>query len=486
MSLLPGPEGDLALFEQVHTALGLTGKLEDFYTVFASLLVDPEVLGFSRVFLLRTDEQAESLVGRLALGARDREEHEKFRSTLSSETARINEMIELVQSDSPEPHAIDPLLNLRFHAIWIQMLQAGDSSGGEGTTMNDSFQQVAIPFSHISGDSSLFRAQYQPRSAAISELTDFPGALSNFIEAPAVLGRLVTKRGVHALVIADIAFQENQTFPPHTLARFQTILNLASVALENVELVEELTDTTNKLKEMDRLKTNFLSIVSHELRTPLTSILGFVSLVAEAKVGPISEAQQDLLRRVVNHSLHLQDMVNDLLEVAEIESGGMVSFSRGPVDPLAILLNVIPTITARRSSRNPKIEPVIGSGGVPLIRGDQRALERILFHLIDNGIKFSQGAEALVTVAFTVDSGKLDMTVADNGIGIPSDQLKRIWDRFYQVDYRLERAYGGMGIGLNIVKMLLDATGGQIRVESSVGSGSKFTISYPIVSPQRP
>jgi signal transduction histidine kinase len=364
------------------------------------------------------------------------------------------------------------------------MLQAGDAASGEGTTMNAAFQAIQIRNGSITKGTILHDALNNPRPVVLENGANLPEELRPFVQTPAVMGRLITKRGVHAIVFADMAFQENP--PPQTqiLARFQTVLNLASVALENVELVEALTETTNRLKEMDRLKTNFLSIVSHELRTPLTSILGFVSLVAEGKVGPISEGQQDLLRRVVNHSLHLQDMVNDLLEVAEIESGGMLAVNLGPVDPLAILLNITPVITSRRSNRHPQIEPVPGPGGVPLIRSDQRGLERILFHLIDNAVKFSQGNEAKVRVEFAVENGRLNITVADNGIGIPPDQLKRIWDRFYQVDFRLERAYGGLGIGLNIVKMLLDATAGQIRVESTPGVGSRFTISYPLAYPR--
>jgi signal transduction histidine kinase len=479
-----GLESDVALFEQVHTALGLAGKLEDFYTVFASLLVDPGVLGLSRVFLLRADERADALVGRLALGARDAAEHERFRTQLQSETARINDMIEVVQSESPEPHAIDALLNLRFHAIWIQMLQAGDSTSGEGTSMNNAFQSVQIRTAKVSTGTILHAVLNNPRPTVVGDHRLLPPELQAFVQPPALAGRLVTKRGVHAIVFADLAYQESATATDLIIARFQTVLNLASVALENVELVEALTETTNKLKEMDRLKTNFLSIVSHELRTPLTSILGFLSLVAEEKVGPVSEAQQDLLRRVVNHSLHLQDMVNDLLEVAEIESGGMLSVTPATVDPLAVVLNVIPVVNSRRSSRNPKIEPIPGLSGVPMIRSDARALERILFHLIDNAVKFSQTSEAKVRIEFEADDTKLHVSVVDQGIGIPADQLKRIWDRFYQVDFRLERAYGGMGIGLNIVKMLLDATGGQIRVESTVGTGSRFTVSYPLATPK--
>ncbi len=226
------------------------------------------------------------------------------------------------------------------------------------------------------------------------------------------------------------------------------------------------------------MKTNFLSIVSHELRTPLTSIIGFVHLLTEGRVGETSPAQADLLKRVSQHASHLQSMVNDVLEIAEVEAGGIINASVQPVDPLAAVLRVIPKIEARRGTKQITIEPVL-QGRIPMMLGDAHALERILFHLLDNAVKFIPHA-GRVTIEFQQREHDLDVTVADSGIGIPKENVQRIFEHFYQVDFRLERAYGGMGIGLSVVKMLLEATGGRIRVESSVGLGSRFTLTYPV------
>jgi signal transduction histidine kinase len=185
-----------------------------------------------------------------------------------------------------------------------------------------------------------------------------------------------------------------------------------------------------------------------------------------------------LLKRVSLHSQHLQSMVNDLLEIAEVEAGGMINVAIHPVDPLAALLKVQPKVEGRRLSKQVTIEPVIREK-VPMVMADEHALERILFHLLDNAIKFIQGP-GKIQVEFERDGPLLNITVADSGIGISQDNLKQIFNHFYQVDFRLERAYGGMGIGLTVVKLLLEATGGKIRVESTPGLGSRFTVSFPV------
>jgi signal transduction histidine kinase len=186
---------------------------------------------------------------------------------------------------------------------------------------------------------------------------------------------------------------------------------------------------------------------------------------------------------VAQHSTHLQNMVNDLLEIAEVEAGGMINVAVHPVDPLAAVLKIAPRVEARRGNSQVKIEPVLRGDRVPLIVSDEVVLERILLHLLDNALKFSR-PPGNVRVEFEEQEDSLDIAIVDNGIGIPEENLQRIFDQFYQIDFRLERVYGGMGIGLSVVKMLLNATGGKINVESRSGEGSRFTVNYPLAARQ--
>ncbi|MBX7247089.1 MAG: HAMP domain-containing histidine kinase [Candidatus Sumerlaeaceae bacterium] len=466
---------EISLLEQVHVALGSASRLEDFYLILGSVLVDPNTFGFSRAFVLRYDERTRCFLGKVALGSTSREQYEQLREDLLAEARLLKDQEEAITRETGEPMALQHLYDLRFHSLWIQLLQGQE----EGTDLNTAFQEVSLrrdkllPGHLLESAASSAQARQFENSEAVLE------GLDKFVHLPALAGRLVSKRGLHGVLIADRIF-EDRPLDGQDLYHFQWLINHASVSLENVLLVSELTETTNRMREVDRLKTNFLSIVSHELRTPLTSIVGFVHLLAEEKVGKITPSQKDLLKRVSQHSTHLQNMVNDLLELAEVESGGMVNVELVPVDPLEALYAVMPKIEARRGAKNVAIEPSIMST-VPKILADQSALERIYFHLLDNAVKFTN-EKGTVGIEFNRANGELDISIVDQGIGIPQENLQRIFDNFYQVDYRLDRAYGGMGIGLTVVSLLLRALNGKINVESTVGIGSRFTVTFPAIS----
>ena len=145
-------------------------------------------------------------------------------------------------------------------------------------------------------------------------------------------------------------------------------------------------------------------------------------------MGPLNTSQRDLIKRVVQHSMHLQAMVNDLLEIAEVEAGNMLNLQVEAVDPLSAALNVIPKAEMRRGSKAITIEPVIGmTGPVPMIWANRAALERVFFHLLDNAVKFIEH-KGRVTIEFAERDGVLDIAVQDTGIGISAENLKRIFE----------------------------------------------------------
>lgn len=466
---------ELTLLEQVHLALGLPTKLDDFYLITASLMLDPAIVGLSRVYFLRFDERTQTFSGRLALGARNAKEHRSFRRDLQEETRQLKLQMEKAYRENPDPRTFQTLYNLRFHSLWINVLQGRE----EGTGINSEFQEVTLRRESLPDNHVIVLAANDPQARFHPAEELSLEQLVEFLKPPVATGRLVSKRGLHGIFLGDTCF-ETKPADSEALYHFQWLLNHASFTLDNVELVEELTATTQRLQEVDRLKSNFLSIVSHELRTPLTSIIGFVHLLKDEKLGSLLSGQMDLLQRVAGHSAHLQSIINDLLEIAEVEAGGILNVQLGPMDPLGPLMAVIPKVETRRGTREITIEPIL-TEAVPEIIADPNALERILYHLLDNAVKFIPG-KGRVEIEFKRADDKLDITVADSGIGIPQDHLKRIFDYFYQVDFRLERSYGGMGIGLTVVKLLLDATEGQIHVESAPGVGSRFTLSYPLAT----
>jgi len=240
-------------------------------------------------------------------------------------------------------------------------------------------------------------------------------------------------------------------------------------------VVTVLRDVTSQ-KELERMKSNFLSVVSHELKTPLHSIKGFVDIILMGKTGPISTTQADFLNTVREQTTHLQTMISDLLEFSRLESGQVklrpTEFS---------LADVARAVTS-------KLQPLAEQGQIrlvnrigadaPTIEADYMRIEQVLTNLVDNAIKFTP-VSGSVTIS-TVDLGEdAQVTVADTGIGIPAPELGRIFNRFYQVDSGSTRHYRGTGLGLTICKHIVEYHGGRIWAESEEGKGSTFFFVLP-------
>jgi len=257
---------------------------------------------------------------------------------------------------------------------------------------------------------------------------------------------------------------------------------LASPVLDADEeisgVVAVLRDITTQ-KELERMKSNFLSVVSHELRTPLHSIKGFVEIILMGKTGPVTELQEDFLQTVKAQTGVLQRMIDDLLEFSRMEAGRV---------KLQLAEVYLPGVAHAVAT---KLAPLAEEGGLelildmpdnlPEIDGDPVRLEQVLTNLVENAIKFTApGGQVRLTGGVLGD--RVRLTVADTGIGIPPDEQERIFDRFYQVDGSERRAYRGTGLGLSICKHLVERHNGRIWVESDglAGHGSRFHVELPM------
>ncbi len=236
-----------------------------------------------------------------------------------------------------------------------------------------------------------------------------------------------------------------------------------------------LRDITTQ-KELERMKSNFLSVVSHELRTPLHAIKGFVNIILMGKTGPVSEIQRDFLETVQEQTNNLQRLIDDLLEFSRLESG-RVTLRLQPVDIPVVIEAVVEKLSLAAQSAHVTIINRTPED-LPTILADPWRLEQVVTNLVDNAIKFTP-AQGQVTID-AVDLGDyIQVSVADTGIGVPAEQRERIFDRFYQVDGGANRQYKGTGLGLTICRHIVEHHRGRIWVESAPdgpGAVFRFTI----------
>lgn len=274
-------------------------------------------------------------------------------------------------------------------------------------------------------------------------------------------------------------------------------MHIASVRESYRELVARnarLEENFRQLQELDQLKSNFLSTVSHELRTPLTSIIGYAEMLIEGLAGPVSEQQLDYLGTIMEKGEALLSLITSLLEATRIEAGKL-RLQAGPFDLEKVLDEAVSSVKPQASRKGLRLSRKVPAGlRQPAL--DQEKIGQCLVNLLANAVKFTPtGGSITIRVeeaSWTPSkaSGRFDGTdgffaivVEDTGIGIPSEKLERIFDTFFQVDGGATREYGGAGLGLSIVKSYVEAHGGEIRVASEVGGGSRFTIVLPWILP---
>jgi two-component system phosphate regulon sensor histidine kinase PhoR len=244
-------------------------------------------------------------------------------------------------------------------------------------------------------------------------------------------------------------------------------------------LLLHLHDVTRE-REIDEMKSSFVSLVSHELRTPLTSILGFSSYLLTERLGTITDAQRTGLESIHRQANRLKAIIADFLDLARIESG-RIEIRREPVAVGDITRRAIDELRPQAAEKGLQVtQSGAGDDGAPWALGDDARLSQVLTNLIGNAIKFTDRG-GTVQVALEHDASETKIHVRDTGIGIPEEELPRIFDRFYQVEKVATRKAGGTGLGLSIVKHLVDSMGGAVSVQSHVGEGTCFTVSLSTV-----
>ena len=233
-----------------------------------------------------------------------------------------------------------------------------------------------------------------------------------------------------------------------------------------------------KEAELEKMKSAFVAMVSHELRTPISAILGYAEIFKEAIYGPLTDKQVQMTSRIISNSQRLLSLINDLLDQAQMEAGKLkIRYdTMRPADLLDNLHGVMDKITVDKGlSLTSELDPNMPETLV----GDSARLQQILVNLVNNSVKFTEEGSVHVQIA-KLDEVEWGITVADTGQGIPEEEIPRIFDTFRQVEGATTRLHGGFGLGLSIVKQLVNLMGGRISVASKLGEGSTFSIILPI------
>jgi PAS domain S-box-containing protein len=232
-----------------------------------------------------------------------------------------------------------------------------------------------------------------------------------------------------------------------------------------------------KDREVEEIKSDFISIVSHELRTPLTAIKGFLSMVLKQDFGALADKQYHYLSRVYQSNQRMIDLVEDLLDVSYIESG-KINLTINPVG-METVINEVVSELAGKGAANQVMIKVKRRQRLPLVLADETRLHQIVLNLVDNAIKYSV-PDTQVEIDCHVHGDELITTISDHGVGITKSQLDRLFTKFGRIYNPMSVQAGGSGLGLYIVKNLVESHGGRIWVTSQEGKGSKFRFSLPI------
>jgi signal transduction histidine kinase len=294
------------------------------------------------------------------------------------------------------------------------------------------------------------------------------GVLAPWPTPSVVAGGLTT-----AYVAIDVAFVAFVLgVPTYYTARILQDLRAKQRALEL---------RTRQLVEAGQQKSQFMANVTHELRTPIHGICGLSDLIESGIYGPVTAKQRDAQQSIRRSARSLLGLIDDLLELSRADAGKL-DVSPEAVDPRELVVTVVAAARWMVGTKKLDVE-VDAPADLPSLQTDPRALKQVLLNLLSNAAKFTPEGGRIVVRARREGSGAVRVEVEDTGIGIASGDQERIFEEFRQVDGSAERQYGGVGLGLAVVRRLSEAMGARVEVRSEKGEGSTFSVIVPLAWP---
>lgn len=247
---------------------------------------------------------------------------------------------------------------------------------------------------------------------------------------------------------------------------------------ERKRMEDTLVEARQHAEAANRAKSAFIAAMSHELRSPLNVILGFSEVIEREMFGPVGTPRYcDYAADIHKSGSHLIDLIDDLLDLAKIETGRF-RIAPEPVDPAALVSDCLRLVRERARNHGLTLEERL-AGALPSLYADPRALRQIMFNLLSNAIKFTPAGGRVTVSAAPVPEGGLELSVADTGIGMSTQDREHLFEPFYRTPDAECRHIEGTGLGLALVKSLMDQHGGRVTVDSAPGHGSVFRLIFP-------
>ena len=359
---------------------------------------------------------------------------------------------------------------------WNTLLLAA-GAGEVGREMVTQKHTIPMTAQH----SLVARASREKQTVIVNDVLSNPDFLPNpllpYTRSEMAIPMIV---GADVLGVFDVQSDKVGGFSKEDADIYRTLASQVAIALQNARLYVEQAATVTQLRELDRLKSAFLANMSHELRTPLNSILGFTDVMLEGIDGDLTEYMDNDLRLIQKNGRHLLHLINDVLDMAKIESGRMNLHPE--TFKVQELLEEVTSITAPLASeKNLALFIDELSDHSVQIYADNTRLRQVMINLVNNSIKFTEKGKISLSVK-SMDTARILISVKDTGIGIPLDHLEAVFQEFTQVDTTTTRKVGGTGLGLPISRRLVEMHGGRLWAESTgiEGEGSTFFVELPV------
>ncbi|MHC5862583.1 PAS domain-containing hybrid sensor histidine kinase/response regulator [Nostoc sp.] len=282
--------------------------------------------------------------------------------------------------------------------------------------------------------------------------------------------------GNHVLGTLGLGTRQRDRFTPDELDLMQTIANQVAAALERSYLIAKLQARAEALDRSNRIKDEFLAVLSHELRTPMNPILGWSKLLQQGKLD--AQKTSTAIATIERNAQLMVQLIDDLLDISRILSGKM-SLSTSPIDFNAVISAALSTVRLAAEAKSIEIQTIV-SPILGVVVGDAGRLQQVVWNLLSNAVKFTQNG-GQVTIALSEVENQAQIQITDTGKGIRSDFLPYVFEHFRQEDSATTRKFGGLGLGLAIVRQIVEMHGGTVTVDSpGVGLGATFTVKIPL------